>query len=217
MFRTRVACLRNSNRFLSTARRWSSSNNNQNTNSHLTFFAWYTKKLETHPLLTKGISSGLIAGAGDAICQFLSVADDDDWRMDWARNGRFFVMGCFWVAPCTHLWYNFLNTRLFPGTSTVQRVTQRVVVDQFGFAVLFQPSFMGLLWLMEGRQAIPQQLMTVVPDVLVANWSLWIPAMSVNFAVVPLKFQVLFGNVVALLWNTYLSYVSAASKEDANY
>jgi len=66
----------------------------------------------------------------------------------------------------------------------------------------------------EGRKDIPEQLVHVVPTVLVANWSLWIPAMSINFAVVPLKFQVLFGNVVALLWNTCLSYKSALSNEN---
>lgn len=207
----RASFLRQSGRLLRTQRQWFSKNSSSSKES---LFAWYTKKLDTHPLLTKGITSGIIAGTGDGICQFLSVSENDDWKMDWLRTGRFFIMGCFWVAPCTHVWYNFLNTQLFPGPSTVWRVTQRVMVDQFGFAVLFLPSFMGLLWLMEGRHDIPQQLMTIGPDVLVANWSLWIPVMSINFAIVPVKFQVLFGNVFALLWNTYLSYMSALSEQN---
>jgi len=123
-------------------------------------------------------------------------------------------MGSLMVAPCTHFWYGLLNARLFPGPSTFATVSKRVIVDQFGFAVLFQPSFMGILWFLEGRKDIPEQLVHVVPTVLVANWSLWIPAISINFAVVPLKFQVWFGNVVALLWNTYLSYKSALSNEN---
>ena len=90
------------------------------------------------------------------------------------------------------------------------RVTRRLVLDQFGFAPLFCPSFMALLWLLEGQQvaSIVPKLKEVAPDIIVANWALWIPAMAINFSVVPLKFQVLFGNIVALVWNVYLSYMS---------
>ena len=40
------------------------------------------------------------------------------------------------------------------------------------------------------------------------NWYMWIPAQMINFALVPLQFRVLFSNVVALAWNTYLSWAS---------
>lgn len=173
-------------------------------------FAWYVKKLDSHPHLTKGITSGIISGAGDLICQFLAN-DDDDW--DYLRAGRFFLMGSFFCAPISHVWYNALSTRLLPGARTLKKVGQRLLVDQFGFAPIFLPSFMAVLWTMEGRSNIPQQLVEVTPDLMVANWSLWIPAMTINFGFVPLKYQVLFGNVVALLWSVYVSYANAESKE----
>ncbi|CAJ1934679.1 unnamed protein product [Cylindrotheca closterium] len=187
---------------------------------YASFLSWYKAKLDSHPLLTKGITSGVICATGDGLCQYLSPppqkSSDETTTFDYWRSFRFFVMGSLWVAPCTHYWYSFLNLRLFPGPSTLVTVSKRVLVDQFGFAVLFQPSFMSLLWFMEGRNGtqIQEQLVQVVPTVLVANWSLWIPAMSINFAYVPVQFQVLFGNVVALLWNTYLSYKSAQSSDD---
>jgi hypothetical protein len=100
--------------------------------------------------------------------------------------------------------------RLVPGKASVTRVTKRLVLDQFGFAPLFCPSFMALLWLLEGQDMtmIAPKLKEVAPDIIVANWFLWIPAMTINFSMIPLKFQVLFGNVVALVWNVYLSYMS---------
>lgn len=172
------------------------------------WFAWYSKKLETHPLLTKGITSGLISGTADGLCQVISEPENP-W--DVLRTGRFFIMGAVWAAPITHVWYGALSTRLIPGPRSLSRITQRLVVDQFGFAPLFLPSFVGCLWILEGRDNIVQQLKEMIPDLIVANWSLWIPAMAVNFALVPLKYQVLFSNVVAFSWNVYLSWVNAAS------
>ena len=43
---------------------------------------------------------------------------------------------------------------------------------------------------------------------VVANWQLWVPAQVINFALVPVHFQVLFANGVACIWNIYLSHVS---------
>mmetsp|Transcript_13650 Transcript_13650/g.20787 ORF Transcript_13650/g.20787 Transcript_13650/m.20787 type:complete len:222 (-) Transcript_13650:75-740(-) len=173
-------------------------------------FEWYSRKLDTHPLLTKSITSGVIGGTGDLICQCISNSNE---KIDWLRMGHFFLLGSFWVAPVTHTWYGALSTRFFPGSGTVERVSKRVLVDQFAFAPLFLTSFMGGLFLMEGRQNILQQLKEVVPSAIIANWSLWIPAMTINFSIVPLKYQVLFGNNVALLWTVYLSYISKHSKK----
>ena len=70
--------------------------------------------------------------------------------------------------------------------------------------------------MMEGRSNIYQSLQTTGPSVIQANWALWIPAQLVNFGMVPLNYQVLFGNVVALLWNVYLSWINVASREAMN-
>ncbi|KAL3920015.1 MAG: hypothetical protein SGILL_003467, partial [Bacillariaceae sp.] len=170
-------------------------------------------------MTTKCISSGIIGASGDLICQYLQysakeqatdVNNDNSTTtnisIDWHRTGRFFLMGSLWVAPVTNYWYTLLSTRLVPGKTTFKRVARRLVLDQFVFAPLFAPSFMGLLWLMEGKAMddIVKDLAEVAGDIIVTGWVLWIPAMSINFSVIPLKFQVLFGNVVALAWNVYL-------------
>jgi protein Mpv17 len=64
---------------------------------------------------------------------------------------------------------------------------------------------------MEGHQAmdvtsIGARLQETMPVVMAANWALWIPAQSLNFAMVPLRYQVLYSNFVSLLWNVYLSH-----------
>ena len=65
--------------------------------------------------------------------------------------------------------------------------------------------------LVERPQELPSALAAVRSDwwpVVTANWKLWVPAQLVNFGVVPLHFQVLFANGVALVWNVYLSHMT---------
>ena len=203
---------------------------NASTESKKGFFAWYIRQLDEKPLTTKIISSALIAASGDVICQILennfavdhgssgnetaqqTATTNTFWQttIDWLRTGRFFVIGAFWVAPATHLWYGFLSTRLIPGVATPKRVLQRLALDQFGAAPVFCPAFMGFLWLLEGKNPseVKDDLIEAGPTLVTSNWKLWIPAMGVMFSVVPLKFHVLYSNFVGLVWTVYLSYAS---------
>lgn len=194
--------------------------------------AWYSQWLETHPLLTKGITSGAIAAAADVICQYLTpteeVTDEREsttttattatakaFTWDKERTLRFWILGTVWVAPVTHYWYHALSTRILPGARTTLRVFQRLIMDQFVMAPVFVCSFVSGLWLLEG-QPVPtiwESLQEVAPDIIPANWTLWIPAQIINFSLIPLQYQVLYSNVVALLWNVYISYVSAAESQ----
>lgn len=81
------------------------------------------------------ISSGLIAGGGDFVCQNLV---EQNTAYDVARTARFTVLGTFVVAPFVHSWYSLLH-RYIPGTHAVA-VGQRVALDQFGFS----PPFMSV-------------------------------------------------------------------------
>ena len=194
--------------------------------SKYSLLTWYSKKLDTHPYTTKGITSGLISLSGDVTCQYLTAVrtkiEEDGTTTeitapyDYGRSIRFFIMGTFWVAPITNFWYQALSTKIIPGsTRTIGRIVKRLMVDQFVFAPIFVNSFMGCLWLLEGKSPseIVESIQEVAVDMIVANWSLWIPAMAINFSVVPLRYQVLFGNVVALVWNVYLSWMSAAGSD----
>jgi hypothetical protein len=215
--------------FASSAKKQGETPSNEKQSSFFSsLLAWYSNKLDTHPLLTKAISSGVIAGSGDFLCQLFvdprnadAVKDDDDNGVvskesstsllaDWdmARTGRFAILGAFFVAPGIHYWYNALSMRIIPGAATVSNVLKRVAVDQFLFSPLFLQVWLSALWTMEGEtklETVPGRLMEATPTILVANWILWIPAQLLNFRMVPVKYQVLYSNVVALFWNVYLS------------
>jgi hypothetical protein len=208
-------------------------------------FVWYSKRLDSHPLLTKGISSGIIAGLGDLICQvFIDKPEKESvklrgvivdssssywWWWDVWRTGRFVFLGATLTAPLCHYWYGGLATQfpLVASGSNVIPLAKRVVLDQFVFTPLFVPVWISSLWSLESLEMdkscknssvlekIPGRIAQVLPDILVANWALWIPVQCINFRFTPTKFQVLVSNCVALVWNAYLSFStrSQTSKE----
>jgi len=194
---------------------------------------WYASKLDTHPLTTKCLSSGVISGSGDVLCQFLARDrnDDGDWALEWFRTLRFAILGSCLVGPTVTVWYGFLMSRI-PGSGPAA-VARRLFCDQGLFAPVFLPTFMSCLTFLEyvfpdfvpteeslnrdGASTpsncdndlglrLRARLRDDVPDALIVGWSIWIPAMGVMFAVVPGKFQVLFSNAVGFFWNVYLSW-----------
>jgi len=183
--------------------------------------AWYSNKLDTHPLLTKCITSGMIAGTGDFLCQSViekphkEKNDSKSFLEVWdqPRTLRFAFLGSTVVAPAIHYWFGAL-ARMLPGTS-VMEIAKRVFLDQFIFTPVFLPIWMSSLWSLEGfsMEKIPGRLMDHLPGVLVANWVVWIPAQGINFRFVPFKYQVLFSNALGLLWNAYLSYSTSGKGE----
>lgn len=182
---------------------------NRDSDGHISaWISWYSRKLDTHPMTTKCLTSGLISASGDILCQYLTQpspdgsSDQQNW--DLARTGRFAALGAVWVGPVLHYWYGALF-RAFP-----RQVVLRVAVDQLLFAPAFLVTFLSWLWTLEGDKSttLLPRLKENVPSIVVANWSLWVPAQAANFYFIQPKYHVLFSNVVALVWNAYLSYSS---------
>jgi protein Mpv17 len=77
--------------------------------------------------------------------------------------------------------------------------------------------FFAALNALEGKgvEELRERLRNDWGETVVSNWMLWIPAQAVNLGLVPLHLQVLFGNVVSLAWNSYLSWVSHRHLRDS--
>ena len=67
---------------------------------------------------------------------------------------------------------------------------------------------MAVLLFVEGHPHPLAEVQAKWWPAVVANWKLWVPAQLINFGLVPLHFQVLFANGVAVAWNTYLSWAT---------
>uniref|UniRef100_A0A7R9WT51 Peroxisomal membrane protein MPV17 n=1 Tax=Craspedostauros australis TaxID=1486917 RepID=A0A7R9WT51_9STRA len=205
-----------------------------------TLFEWYSEKLETHPLITKGITAGFISSTGNLLAQRIAhekekagtleeqehaakdpshpqhrqmAMQEGEFEIDWAKTGRFAFLNVVLVAPVLHYWYQFIN-RSVPGSS-LTRVLQRVFWDEFVFTPLYLPVVLGSLWTLEGTSPpkVWEMIKSETMKLVMAEWVVWVPTMFLTFRYVPVKFQVLTINLVGVFWNTYLSFmVSEAHK-----
>ena len=188
---------------------------------------WYSDKLDSHPVLTKAVTTGIIAGSGDLLCQkgiqkektvhhhapsemaVMKPPAASAVGYDATRTMRFASLGTVFVAPTCHYWYNGLAS-WFPGTGLAQ-VTKRVVTDQLTWTPVFMVIWLGAMWTMEGFPVdkLTDRLRNEFPDVMKATWICWVPAQFATFYLCPLKYQVLATNMIELFWNAYLSYFTA--------
>ena len=161
----------------------SSSANNRQKQS---FFEWYSNKLDTHPILTKSISAGIISAVGSVLGQLIahqqeqqqlpkdnngnSESKQKPFELDLVHLSNFALLNVAFVAPVLHHWYNFIN-RAIPGTS-FPRVLQRTICDEGLFSPVYIPAFLGMLWKLEGNtnDNIWKMIKSECPTIIVTEW-----------------------------------------------
>ena len=160
--------------------------------SFYSFFDWYSKNLDTHPILTKCVSAGLISSLGNVLAQGITHRQQQQqqqaydngngnsnkpiqqhhppFEVNLAQVGRFALLNVAFVAPILHHWYQFIN-RAVPGLS-FSRVLQRTFWDEFAFSPMYLPVFLGMLWKLEGttNENIWKMIKSECPSIIVAEW-----------------------------------------------
>lgn len=163
----------------------------------------YLDLLESSPMLTRCVTCAVLNGVGDMFSQLLV----EQQAFDAKRCATFTILGLVFVGPVLTTWYGVLAKIVTaPGTAGV---LASVAIDQLLFAPLFIATFMSVLTTIEGQpQNIMPKLKQDLVDAVKVNWMLWVPAQYVNFQFVPPNLRVLAVNVVALVWNCYMSFQS---------
>ena len=90
-----------------------------------------------------------------------------------------------------------------------------MLVDQCIFAPAIITAFFVSTSLMEGKSfsQVKQKLNRDLLTAIKGNYILWPAAQLINFSLVPTKLAVLYVSNVALIWNTYICWLS--NREDS--
>ncbi|XP_028136433.1 protein Mpv17-like [Diabrotica virgifera virgifera] len=163
---------------------------------------YYTGLLKTNFVLVQSVQSGLLCGSGDVIAQVVAERKNIDLH----RTGCFLVLGSCFIGPVITVWYRFLSRKL--GDKGKFVALKKVAADQLLFVPPFQIALISTINIIQGRnlEFTKEQLRLKYTDILIANYKLWPAVQIVNFYFVPLNYQVLLVQSVALFWNAYVSW-----------
>lgn len=164
------------------------------------------KRLKAY--LKDGINVAAVMCLGDTISQFFFDKKSlDEW--DAGRTLRFGIVGLVFVGPTLRRWYHFLESRVPKTYSPMRRGVTKMLVDQTLFAPPFTMAMSFLVPLSNGEpiDRIRQRILDSYLSILVRNYMLWPAAQMLNFRFVPLGYQVLYAQFIALVWNCYLSMI----------
>ncbi|PNF14816.1 Protein Mpv17 [Cryptotermes secundus] len=170
-------------------------------------FGTYRGVLYAHPVYTQAVQSSILMGLGDIISQaaFEGRGIKD---IDKGRAIRFAGIGLFFTGPVLQLWY--MKLAKLKAKSLYAVTAKKVVADQLVAAPMVLFTIMSSVYLMEGHtvEQTKEKLKNDYCEVLLTNYKVWPLVQFVNFSLVPVNFQVLLVQIVAIFWNTYVSLKS---------
>ena len=175
-------------------------------------------------LLTNSLISTAMGALGDAIQQHYDLATEEKKksrmspgdrsqdkplpRYDWTRTGHMSAAG-FTTGLVSHFWYILLDKKL----GNVRRlglVTKKVLLDQ----ILFSPvnlavyfSTVGICERSSIKRVKEEILEKGMEQIYVVEWVVWPPAQYFNFLCLPLRYRILFDNIISLGFDIYSPYV----------
>lgn len=183
----------------------------------VSLFDQYNSILCDQPLLTKALTSGVICALGEVLASLVKNQSRNKRNLGYLSLRRIILHASYGMlvsGPIYHLWYNLLDqVSLSTRKETTKLLRQRrsvglkVLIDQFVFSPIFL--LVTLFYLKYFRRLDAKYAVRSIRNhyfvALLTSWKLWIPANVINFNAVPVNYQVLYGNLVSLWWNIYLS------------
>lgn len=197
---------------------------------------FYLNSLSKRPKTTNAIMTGSLFGLGDVSAQlFFSHSEypvekgtgtssasivSTVKNYDFPRTARAVVYGSLIFSFIGDKWYKILRYKVkLPNKSSSDWTNRllRVSVDQLAFAPLSLPFYFGCMATMEGKsvEVAKKKINDQWWSTLKTNWTVWPLFQAINFSFVPVQHQLLAVNMVAIFWNTYLSYKNSITTTES--
>lgn len=171
-------------------------------------FLAYGRMQHRSPLLTQLSTTSTIFFLGDLSSQ--AVASEGFTKKDYqpSRGLRALAIGATVAIP-SYKWFNFLG-RNFNYASKFRSILTKVLINQLVYTPLFNSYFFGLQSLLSGstRQEAKERVVRTVPVSWANSWKVWPAVMSFNFMYIPMQYRSVFAGVIAVGWQTYLSWLN---------
>ncbi|XP_061396679.1 mpv17-like protein [Musca vetustissima] len=157
------------------------------------------------PYLAEGLRAAGIMGTGDILAQ--TVVEKKSLKdVDLIRTAKYGSLGMLFVGPVLKFWFGLLD-RQIRGRQGVQRALKKMAVDQVIMAPSLNLAIASMVGLInnEKPQEIAERIKTQYPDIMKTNYMIWPAVQILNFGLVPLRYQVVFVQTIAVFWNCFVS------------
>ncbi|KAJ8110888.1 hypothetical protein OPT61_g6384 [Boeremia exigua] len=188
-------------------------------------FRAYGRVQQRKPYATQLVSSLVIYFVGDLVAQGIAAPEEkeggvgeegeergwvQEWseERDWARTGRALVIGGISSIP-SYKWFLWLSMN-FNYSSKILSLTTKVVVNQLLFTPVFNSYFFGMQTFLAGASfdEIVERIKHTVPTSWINSCKLWPAVTAFSFTYIPIQYRSIFGGVIAIGWQTYLSLLN---------
>lgn len=188
----------------------------------------YGRAQRKRPWTVQLCTSLTIFFLGDISAQRIGGRDYDP-----ERTGRSLIIGGLISIP-NYEWYAlhrgglyfYALTRLvcarfmflsrnFNYSSRLLSIATKIVVNQALFTPLFNSYFFGMQALLAGDNLVEVwgRIKRTVPTSMVNSVKLWPAVTAINFTFIPIEYRSVFAGVIAVGWQTYLSWLNRLAEE----
>lgn len=99
--------------------------------------------------------------------------------------------------------------------SRLLSLATKVVVNQICFTPVFNTYFFGMQAALAGENmaAVWERIKRTVPTSVINSCKLWPAVTAFSFTFIPIEYRSLFGGLIAVGWQTYLSFLNRLAEE----
>lgn len=166
-------------------------------------FAGYARAQKERPWLTQVGTSLVVYLCGDLTAQYIDGEEYNPFR-----TLRHLTIGGIMSIPA-YTWFMYLGT-VFNYPSKLLSLATKVVINQIVFTPVFNSYFFGMQSLLSGN-SFPdawERIKRTVPTSFVNSCKLWPAVTAFNFTYILPQYRALFAGVVAVGWQSYLSWLN---------
>ncbi|KAG5667879.1 hypothetical protein PVAND_015845 [Polypedilum vanderplanki] len=163
-------------------------------------------------LLTNTVSSGLLMYFGEYCAQKIeNHKNKTEKEIDKEKMKQLAVVGLS-QGPLHHYTYLWME-RLLPGNAA-STVGKKILSDQFIVSPVFIVHYFYTAYFLEGKKISQtnELLKEKFFKIYIADWLVWPATQFINFYFVPLKYRVLYINMITMFYNVFLCYVKNEKK-----
>ncbi|KAL9225171.1 hypothetical protein vseg_001122 [Gypsophila vaccaria] len=163
----------------------------------------YLLQLKIHPLRTKALTAGVLAGCSDFAAQKISGVK----KLQFKRLFLLMIYGFLYSGPLGHFFHKLMD-KIFKGKQGNSTVAQKVILEQLTVSPWNNMLFMmyyGLI--VEGRTwpMVKNKVKKDYPTIQSTSWKFWPIVNWVNYQYMPLQLRVLFHSSIASCWAIFLN------------